>query len=114
MSKKHVDKYFNQVLKDYNEMVRTIKVFEKECNEGLVEPERLEQIKQNINPLMSNYERVLYIKFLYDMPNRKEKVPTYEKNNKKLLANIKKENMVEETLKENKEVIDAVKKIIKG
>ena len=114
MSKKDVDEYFGKVLKDYNSMVKTIKEFEKECNDGLVAPERLEQIKANIQPLMNNYERVMYIKFLYDKPNRKQKVATYERNNKKLLSLVKKENMPEETLKENQDVLNTVKKIAKG
>lgn len=114
MSKKHIDEYFGQVFKDYRNMLDTLKTLEKECQEGLVEPERIEQFKANILPLMNNYERVLYIKFLYDMPNRKEKVATYKRNNKKFLESIKKENMSEETLKENQEVLKVIKKSVKG
>ena len=55
MSKRHVNEYFSQVLKDYHDMIAEIKDFEKECNDGIIEPERLDKIKENIRPLMDNF-----------------------------------------------------------
>lgn len=56
MAVKHVREYYNQVESQYNEMVKEIKDFEKEAEQGLIEPERLDQIKESIKPLMNNYQ----------------------------------------------------------
>lgn len=114
MSKRDVDEYFAQVISDYDNMLAEIKDFEQECQNGLIEPERLDQIKENIRPLMNNYERIMYIMFLYNKPARKRKVPQYEAANKKLLARVSKGNMPEASLAEDKEVLEKVKKIAKG
>ena len=56
MAVKDVREYYNQVESQYNEMVKEIKDFEKEAEQGLIEPERLDQIKESIKPLMNNYQ----------------------------------------------------------
>ena len=73
MSRKHVEDYFNQVCEDYHEMVQTLKDMEDECNNGLVPPERVEQLKNMLEPIKTNYARISYIMFLLNMPNKKEK-----------------------------------------
>ena len=114
MSKKTVDEYFKRVLADYHNLIMEIKDFEKECVNGLIEPERLDEIKENIQPLMNNYERCLYIMYLYNQPQNKKKHEAYERANKKLLSRIKEENKTEKTLEENKEVLSKVHDLVHG
>lgn len=114
MSKKTVDEYFKRVLVDYHNLISEIKDFEKECVNGLIEPERLDEIKANIQPLMNNYERCLYIMYLYNQPQNKKKHKAYEQANKKLLSNIKEENKTDRTLEENKEVLNKVHTLVHG
>ena len=49
MSVKHVKEYFNQVADQYSEMLNELRDFEKEAEQGLIEPERLDIIKQNVD-----------------------------------------------------------------
>lgn len=81
MSKKHVEDYFNQICDDYHEMVETLKDMEEECNNGLVAPERVEQLKKVLEPIKINYMRISYIMYLLHMPTRKQKQKRYEKQN---------------------------------
>ena len=48
MAVKDVVEYYNQVANQYTLLIEDLKDFEKECQEGIVEPEKLDQIKDNI------------------------------------------------------------------
>jgi len=108
MSKKHVDDYFNQICNDYHEMVEALRDMEKECNEGLVSPERVDNLKEMIKPIKYNYQRISYIMFLLNMPNKKEKKRWYSKENKN--KNFPQEVTLEGIRQENKKALDAAKK----
>lgn len=113
MSVKHVKKYYEEICNQYLEMRSELKDFEKECENGLFEPERLDIIKETVQPLMDNYERVSYIMFLLNKPNKEKKIKKYEQQNKKLLNNYKKSNSLEAVKEENKQVIENLRKITK-
>ena len=105
MSVKAVRNVYNQIKAQYFEMIRDIKDFEKECAEGLVEPERVERLKDQVAPIKQNYERWSYIIYLLNQPERKEKQPRYNKANKKFLEELAKENSIEATMEENEEAL---------
>ena len=109
MSVKHVIKYYNEVCDQYKDMLNEIKEFEQEAEKGLIEPERLDKIKETIQPLMNNYQRISYIIFLLNQPNKKEKIAKYKKQNQKLLEKLNKDNSLEATLEENEQVISDLK-----
>lgn len=108
MSKKHVDEYFNVIANQYHEMLESLKEIEEECNKGLMDPDRLEQIKTMITPLKENYMRISYIMFLLNQPNREKKVKKYQEQNKKLLNNIPKKDRLEGIQEENKKTIENI------
>lgn len=83
MSRKDVQDYYNQLYSDYVEMIQTLKDMESECNNGLVSPDRVEQLKKMLEPIKINYQRISYIMYLLDKPNKKEKKRWYEKQNSK-------------------------------
>ena len=56
MAKRHVIDYFNKVADQYHSMLVEIKDFEEECNKGLIEPERLDEIKRIIISLQLHDE----------------------------------------------------------
>ena len=101
MSVKHVEEYYNQICRQYQEMLDDIKDLEKECAEGIVEPERIDRLKEQIAPIKNNYERWAYMMFLLHQPNRQSKVKRYQKQNEKLLRSLSKENSLDAILEEN-------------
>lgn len=101
MSVKHVEEYYNQICRQYQEMLDDIKDLEKECTEGIVEPERIDRLKEQIAPIKNNYERWAYMMFLLHQPNRKSKVKRYQQQNEKLLRSLSKENSLDAILEEN-------------
>lgn len=109
MSKRHFDEYVKQVMKDYQEILDDIKDLEKEVSENMTDPDVLDNFKAGIQPVMDNYERVMYLKFLLDKPNKKDKEKKYNSMNRKFLSKISPSNTAGETLKESKTALERVK-----
>lgn len=105
MSIKHVNEYYNQISNQYREMLSDIKDLEKECEEGIIEPERIERLKEQVAPIKMNYERWSYMMFLLHQPNRKEKIKKYQKQNKKLLKMLSEDNSIDSVISENEEAL---------
>lgn len=110
MSKKDVEKYAAQITAQYSELIDILHDLEKEAAENLVEPERIERLKDQIAPIKQNYERISYIMYLYNKPTRKNKQPRYEQMNKKLLKKLSSSNSPEAVLKENDEILTKIGK----
>lgn len=101
MSVKDVNRYYHQICEQYNEMIQDIKDLEKEAAEGLVEPERIDRLQEQVAPIKQNYERWAYMMFLLHQPARKEKVKRYQKQNQKLLKALSESNSIESVIEEN-------------
>lgn len=114
MAVKDIKNYFNEVCNQYHEMLEEIRDFEKEAEQGLIEPERLDKIKDSIKPLVNNYQTLSYIMFLLNKPSRKEKHKRYEQQNKKLLSKIEKEFTKDGIIEENSKVIKNLQDITKS
>ena len=87
MSVKHVKKYYEEVCSQYHEFIEELKDFQNLCNEGMVEPEVIEQAKQAIEPLKDNWQKLNYIIYLLNKPNKKTKHNKYDKCSKELIEN---------------------------
>lgn len=110
MSVKHVKKYYKEIEDQYFEMLQDIKDFEKEASENLIAPERVDQLKEMISPLKINYERLSYIMYLLNLPNKKTKQKGYIQRNNKLLKEIGVNNSAASVLQENRDVLTSLKK----
>lgn len=113
MSVKDVKAYYDEVCQQRQEMLNELKDFEKECEQGLIEPERLEKIKETIQPLLNNYQTLSYIMFLLNKPVKREKEEKYLKQSKKLLNSIDKEFTKEGILNENQTTIENLRDVTK-
>ena len=105
MSVKAVKEYYDQICDQYCDMLQTIREFEEEAKKGLIEPERIERLKDQIDPIKQNYERWSYMMFLLNQPTRKSKHRKYQQQNKRLLASLSKKNSLESVIQENMEAM---------
>lgn len=110
MSVKAVRKAYDQIYEQYQEMLQDIRDFEVEASQGLVEPERVDRLKEQIAPIKENYERWAYIMFLLNQPERKSKHKRYEQANQKLLKSLDNKNSIESTIEENKQALKQIGK----
>ena len=109
MSVKQVKQYYDEICEQYHEMIEELHDFEEECNNNLVDPDRLEEAKKIIIPLKTNYERISYIMFLLNQPNKKEKIKKYQKQNAKLLKKFDNSNSLDGVKEENRQVLKDLK-----
>lgn len=105
MSVKAVRRYYNQICDQYHEMLENIHDLEVEAAQGMVEPERIERLKDQVAPIKQNYERWSYMMFLLNQPERKEKQSRYKSQNRKLLSSLSKNNSLDAILEENSEAL---------
>lgn len=112
MSAKDVKLYYDEVCNQYSDMLSELRDFEKEAEQGLIEPERLDKIKESIQPLMNNYQTLSYIMFLLNKPVKKSKHAKYQKQNQKLLNSIKQEFTKQGCINTNEQSLDALKRAL--
>ena len=81
MAKRDVDNYFIGVQAQYFTMLKEVKDFEKEMQEGRFSEEQFRQAQEEVAKLKENYERLSYIMLLLNEPNRNSKKAGYRKRN---------------------------------
>lgn len=110
MAKKDVDKYFNQICEDYRDLLNTLKDMETEVSKGLLDPDKLVQMKEYIEPIKINWQRISYIMFLLNKPTKNKKQERYNNQNKKLL---KENSTLNDVHEENIEQINKIKQSLR-
>ena len=108
MAVKHIKEYYEQVCEQYVQMNEELRDFQKEVENGLVEPERLENLKKMIEPLKNNYMTLSWIMYLLNQPNRDSKERAYQKRNRKFLESLDRNFNKESIMKQNDEVIKSI------
>lgn len=88
MSKKDFDKEFEQIEAQYFSMIESLRVMQAELQNELVSPEMYENMQKMAEPLIDNYRKWNYIKFILNKPTRKQKAGRYKNQNKKLMKNM--------------------------
>lgn len=108
MAVKHVKEYYDQVCNQYIEMNQEIREFQKEVEEGLIEPERIDNLKKVIEPLKNNYMTLSWIMYLLNKPQKDSKGKSYERRTKKFRESLDKSFDKKSILKQNEDVIKSI------
>lgn len=85
MAVKDVRNYFYTMLSQYIEEKQNLVDFEEALKEGHITQEQMQEALENVANLENNYHRLVYIMYLLDMPNRKDKKSSYVKQYKTIL-----------------------------
>lgn len=108
MSKKDFDNYFNQICSQYFDLQDTLKDLSEELDKGMIDPERITNLKKTITPVENNYRSLLYIKYLLDKPSKKRKVSRYNMQSKRILETSKGYHK-KDVIDKNQSVINNIK-----
>lgn len=123
MAKKDVMHYYDVISNQYLEMQESLKDMEEELRKNLISPDRVEQLKQTIEPIKNNYMRISYIVFLLNKPNKfrlfinnildklnlSANKRAFKKVKKEEFKKLEEEHGLEAVEKENKDIIDNLK-----
>lgn len=115
MAKRHVVRYFLEVENTYVETMEVLKELQELAKDGKVEELAYLSVEKDLETIKTNYERLAYIIFLLNKPNRAKKNDYEEKLNKSWYDSLKfssKEAIIDESrdaLAHFKEVVKEIK-----
>jgi hypothetical protein len=114
MAVKDVKRYYYAMLNQYLEMKADLADFEQAFADGFITEDQLEAVKEDIIKIEANYDRLTYIMYLLEMPNRDTKKAGYKAKNQKLALNFenKAANQAQVEL-ENKSALDHLRSELK-
>ncbi len=110
MAKKDVREYLYQMLKQVTEMKNDFADYDEAFKNGFITEDKLDELKADCARLEENYNRVLYITMLLDLPNKKRKKEKFLRANADVEAYMNEINASERAvIDENKCILKAIK-----
>lgn len=107
MAVKDVKDFYLKTSAQYLEMKETLAEFEKEFKEGHITEDKLDNVKDLVNFMEQNYDRLSYIMYLFELPNRPKKKAKAQKANQKLEDYFKSKKADKDSIStENKSSLD--------
>lgn len=114
MAVKDVKKYYFKLIAQKTELEADLADFEEALKNGFITEEQMQAAKDELIPYQINLDRLTYIMYLLELPNRKTKKAKFAKQNKKILDELEKRNADEQSvIAENKSALDAFRKEVK-
>ena len=114
MAAKDVKEYYFKLIAQKAELDADLADFEEALKNGFITEEQMQAAKDELIPYQINLDRLTYIMYLLELPNRKAKKAKFVKQNKKILDELGKRNADEQSvIAENKSALDAFRKEVK-
>ena len=114
MAVKDVKEYYFKLIAQKAELEADLADFEDALKNGFITEEQMQAAKDELVPYQINLDRLTYIMYLLELPNRKAKKAKFTKQNKKILNELEKRNADEQSvISENKSALDAFRKEVK-
>ena len=114
MAARDVKEYYFKLIAQKAELEADLADFEEALKNGFITEEQMQVAKDELIPYQINLDRLTYIMYLLELPNRKTKKAKFAKQNKKILDELGKRNADEQSvIAENKSALDAFRKEVK-
>ena len=114
MAVKDVKEYYFKLIAQKAELEADLADFEEALKNGVITEEQMQAAKDELIPYQINLDRLTYIMYLLELPNRKAKKAKFAKQNKKILNELEKRKADERSvISENKSALDAFRKEVK-
>lgn len=78
MALRDVKEYYYTMLGQYLEVKNDLADFEQALKDGYITEDKLEEVKQDVAQIQTNIERIQYIMYLFELPNREKKKNKYK------------------------------------
>ena len=114
MAARDVKEYYFKLIAQKAELEADLADFEEALKNGFITEEQMQAAKDELIPYQINLDRLTYIMYLLELPNRKTKKAKFAKQNKKILDELEKRNADEQSvIAENKSALDGFRKEVK-
>ena len=111
MAVRHIKAYFNDVANQYLQLQKEVEEFEEEAQKNLCDPDKIEVLKQMVQPVKDTYMFLSYVMYLLNMPNREQKKNKYQRMNEKLLKSIPHDKPKQGLMEQKDECLKEIKKL---
>lgn len=105
MAVKHVKEYYEKICNQYTKMKKEVQLWEEQAIQKMVDPDRVQALREMVAPLQENYKRWSYMMFLLNQPTRKEKKKKYDKLISNQATKLGKENSVDAIINESENIL---------
>ena len=106
--------YYFKMLAQYLEMKNDLADFEEALKNGFITEDQMQAAIEEVNALQLNYDRLTYIMYLLELPNRRSKHAKHNKANRKIIEALKDRKAdIESVELENKSALDHFRKELK-
>ena len=116
MAKRDVVQYYLEQEATYSQMLEDVNDLEKSYKSGNMDYDRYAQLRdsltEDIQAIKEEYERLSYVMFLLNMPNRVEKKDRYKKENQAYFAYLEKYSK-EKLVDDSKDILAKFKEQIR-
>ena len=114
MAARDVKEYYFKLIAQKAELEADLADFEEALKNGFITEEQMQAAKDELIPYQINLDRLTYIMYLLELPNKKAKKAKFASQNKKILKELEKRNADEQSvISENKSALDAFRKEVK-
>ena len=86
MALRDVKEYYFKMLSQYIEMKADLADFEQALKDGFITEDQLQAAFEEVAKVQQNYERLSYIMYLLNLPNRKSKQKKYNVTNNAIVT----------------------------
>ena len=97
MAAKDVKEYYFKLIAQKAELDADLADFEEALKNGFITEEQMQAAKDELIPYQINLDRLTYIMYLLELPNRKAKKAKFANQNKKILNELEKRKADAET-----------------
>ena len=114
MAARDVKEYYFKLIAQKAELEADLADFEEALKNGFITEEQMQAAKDELIPYQINLDRLTYIVYLLELPNRKTKKAKFAKQNKKIIDELERRKADEQSvIYENKSALDAFRKEVK-
>jgi len=115
MALRDIRDYYFTMMAQYLELQQDLADFEQAFKDGYITEDKLEEVKTDVARVKENYDRLTYIVYLAELPNRKEKKEKALKGNTLIEEYFKKIGASSDVVfDENKSTIAKIKAELKA
>lgn len=114
MAIKDVKLYYYNMMAQFLEMKADLADFEEAVAAGHIEESQLTEVIEAVDKLEQNYDRLSYIMYLLELPNRSTKKVKHQKETKQLRTYFENKNADKNSIiAENKSMLDHIRAELK-
>lgn len=114
MAVKDVKEYYFKMFAQYLEMKNDLADFEQALKDGFITEDQMQAAIEEVVAVQQNYDRLTYIMYLLELPNRKSKQSKYHRANKKVYNELSSRKATDTDIElENKSALDNFRKELK-